>query len=173
MDMVYFGGSAVVGVIGWLTIFTTIIWPKLKQQSRVKQLKTLTAFHFFRYFGTTTLIVGLATRKLPSGFADPEAFGDLISLGLAYVAFVVLHRSKAENPPLLPAWIFNIVGLTDLLLAVGLGVSLVHSPGDLGLAYIIPTVYVPLLLVAHVYSLGVLGQRTSKKSMAIHQASAV
>jgi hypothetical protein len=54
-----------------------------------------------------------------------------------------------------------------------LGPSLVHDPGDLGLAYIIPTVYVPLLLTAHFYSLKVLSQRSSEKSMAIRQPSAV
>jgi hypothetical protein len=173
MDIVYFAGSAAAGIIGWATIFATIIWPKMKQQPRVQQLKILTAIHFFRYFATTLLIAGLVSRKLPSGFADPAAFGDLISLGLAYVAFIGLRRSKAGQPLLLPAWIFNVVGAADLLLAMVLGPSLVHDPGDLGLAYIIPTVYVPLLLTAHFYSLKVLSQRSSEKSMAIRQPSAV
>jgi hypothetical protein len=145
----------------------------MKQQPRVQQLRILTAIHFFRYFATTLLIAGLVSRKLPSGFADPAAFGDLISLGLAYVAFIGLRRSKAGQPLLLPAWIFNVVGAADLLLAMVLGPSLVHDPGDLGLAYIIPTVYVPLLLTAHFYSLKVLSQRSSEKSMAIRQPSAV
>jgi hypothetical protein len=173
MDIVYFAGSAAAGIIGWATIFATIIWPKMKQQPRVQQLKILTATHFFRYFATTLLIAGLVSRKLPSGFADPAAFGDLISLGLAYVAFIGLRRSKAGQPLLLPVWIFNVVGAADLLLAMVLGPSLVHDPGDLGLAYIIPTVYVPLLLTAHFYSLKVLSQRSSEKSMAIRQPSAV
>jgi hypothetical protein len=173
MDIVYFAGSAAAGIIGWATIFATIIWPKMKQQPRVQQLRILTAIHFFRYFATTLLIAGLVSRKLPSGFADPAAFGDLISLGLAYVAFIGLRRSKAGQPLLLPAWIFNVVGAADLLLAMVLGPSLVHDPGDLGLAYIIPTVYVPLLLTAHFYSLKVLSQRSSEKSMAIRQPSAV
>jgi hypothetical protein len=172
MEMVYFAGSAVAGIIGWATIFATIIWPKMKQQQRVQQLKTLTAIHFFRYFATTLLIAGLVSSKLPSGFADPAAFGDLISLGLAYVAFIGLQRSSGEKPLLLPVWIFNIVGAADLLLAMVLGPALIRNPGDFGVAYIIPTVYVPLLLVAHFYALRVLGQRSGEKSMAIHQASA-
>jgi hypothetical protein len=163
MDLIYFGGSAVAGIIGWATIFATIIWPKMGQQPRVEQLKILTAINFFRYFATTILIIGLVSRKLPSGFADPAAFGDLISLGLAYIAFIGLQRSKAEKPMLLPVWIFNIVGAADLLLALVLGPALIHDPGDLGLSYIIPTVYVPLLLVAHFYSLKVLSQHSSEK----------
>ena len=163
MDLIYFGGSAVAGIIGWATIFATIIWPKMRQQPTVEQLKILTAINFFRYFATTTLIIGLVSRKLPSGFADPAAFGDLISLGLAYIAFIGLQRSKAAKPLLLPVWIFNIVGAADLLLALVLGPALIRDPGDLGLAYIIPTVYVPLLLVAHFYSLKILSQRSSEK----------
>src|SRR6516225_5547113 len=166
MDLIYFGGSAVAGIIGWATIFATIIWPKLRRQPRVEQLKILTAINFFRYFATTTLIIGLVSRKLPSGFADPAAFGDLISLVLAYVAFIGLQRSKAGKPLLLPVWIFNIVGAADLLLAAVLGPALIHHPGDFGLAYIIPTVYVPLLLVAHFYALKVLSQRSSEQSVA-------
>lgn len=172
MEIIYFGGSAVAGTIGCATIFATIIWPKLKQQPRVQQLKTLTAIHFFRYFATTLLIVGLVSSRLPSGFADPAAFGDLISLGLAYVAFIGLQRSSAGKPLLLPVWIFNIVGAADLLLAMFLGPALIRNPGDFGLAYIIPTVYVPLLLVAHFYALKVLGQRSNEKVTAVHQASA-
>jgi hypothetical protein len=170
MDLVYFGGSAAAGIIGWATIFATIIWPKMKRQPRVQQLKTLTSFHFFRYFATTLLIAGLVSRKLPSGFAYPAAFGDLISLGLAYIAFIGLQRAKADKLPLVRVWIFNIVGAADLLLAMALGPALIRDPGDFGLAYIIPTVYVPLLLVAHLYAMKVLSQRSSEKSVAIHQS---
>ena len=166
MDLIYFGGSAAAGIIAWATIFAGIIWPKMKRQPRVQQLKTLTAVHFFRYFATTALIVGLVSRKLPSGFADPAAFGDLISLGLAYIAFIGLQRSKAGNPLLFPVWIFNIVGAADLLLAIVLGPLLIHDPGDLGLSYIIPTVYVPLLLVAHFYAMKVLSRRPGEEGAA-------
>ena len=172
MGLIYFGGSAAAGIIGWATIFAAIIWPTMKQQPRVQQLKILTAASFFRYFATTFLIAGLVSHKLPSGFADPAAFGDLISLGLAYVAFIALQRSTAEKPLLLPVWVFNIVGAADLLLAMVLGPALVRDPGDFGLAYIVPTVYVPLLLVAHFYSLRILSQRSREKSAAIHQVSA-
>jgi hypothetical protein len=172
MDLIYFAGSAVAGIVAWATIFATIIWPRMKRQPRVQQLKTLTALHFFRYFATTLLIAGLVSRKLPAGFADPAAFGDLISLVLAYVAFIGLQRSMADRPLLFPVWIFNVVGAADLLLALVLGPALIHDPRDLGLGYIIPTVYVPLLLVAHFYAMRVLSQRPSEKSMAIYQTSA-
>ena len=100
--IVYFGMSVALGLVAWFTIFATIIWPKMKSQPKIQQLKSLTAISFFRYFATTFLIVGLVTRKLPAGFADPAAFGDLIALVLAYIAFIGLQRSRAERPRLLP-----------------------------------------------------------------------
>src|SRR5262249_27990437 len=128
--------------------------------------------HFFRYFATTLLIAGLVSRKLPAGFADPAAFGDLISLGLAYIAFIGLQRSRAEKPTLLPVWVFNIIGAAGWLLGLVLGPALIRDPGDFGLAYIVPTVYVPLLLVSHFYAMKVLSQRSAQKSPVVHRASA-
>ena len=72
---------------------------------------------------------------------------------------------------LLPVWIFNIVGAADLLLAIVLGPALLRDPGDMGLGYIIPTVYVPLLLVAHFYAMKTLNKRPSEKRAAIRQTS--
>ena len=106
----------------------------------------------------TFLIVGLVTRKLPAGFANPAAFGDLIALVLAYIAFIGLQRSRAERPRLLPVWILNVVGTADLLFAFATAPFLIKDPGSFGLTYIIPTVYVPLLLTAHFYAFKVLAQ---------------
>jgi hypothetical protein len=69
-------------------------------------------------------------------------------------------------------WIFNIVGAADLLLAMVLGPLLVRDPGDFGLSYIIPTVYVPLLLVAHFYAFKVLSRRSREDSQAVTFPSA-
>jgi hypothetical protein len=57
---------------------------------------------------------------LPSVFADPAAFGDLVSLALAYIAFIGPRNSRAEKPLLFPLWISDIAGAADLLLAVDL-----------------------------------------------------
>jgi hypothetical protein len=172
MSIIYFGGSAVAGIVAWATIFGTLIWPRMKAQPPVQQLKNLTAIHFFRYFATALLITGLVSAKLPSGFAYPAAFGDLISLALAYVAFAGLQRSWPERRSMSLTWLFNIIGTTDLLMALVLGPALIRDPGDLGAGYIIPTVYVPLLLVAHYYALRVLSHRSSTPGVATRQVSA-
>lgn len=151
-DLIYFGMSVVAGLFAWFTIFAALIWPKLKALSPGHRLKTLTAVHLFRYFGTTFLMVGLVVHKLPVGFADPAAFGDLTALVLAYIAFITLQRSNAESAPGVWVWLFNVIGVADLLFAFVVGPLLIKNIGDFGVTYLIPTLYVPLLLVAHYYS---------------------
>lgn len=157
MDRLYFGISVVAGFVGWFTIFNTLIWPKLKTQSKAQILKSLAAAHLFRYFGTTFLIVGLVVRELPAEFAVPAAFGDLVTVLFAYMAFVTLQRSR-DNSRLFSVWLFNVFGTADLLLALMLGALLV-KPADLGFAYSIPIFYVPMLLVTHFYSFKTLVKR--------------
>jgi hypothetical protein len=160
--IIYFALSVAAGLVAWFTIFAVFVWPKMRTQPKTQQLKALTAIHFFRYFGTTFLITGLVVHKLPAAFAEPAAFGDLLAVVLAYIAFVGLLRSRAGKTYLAPVWIFNILGTADLLLAAVTGPLLLKNIGDLGLTYIIPTVYVPLLLVAHFYAFKVLAQHSSK-----------
>ena len=152
--------SAALGIIGWSVIFATLVWPKMKSQPRVWRLKLLTTIHFFRYLATTMLMVGLVVQKLPGGFANPAAFGDLATLLLAYVAFIVLQRTHDNNAKLSSVWLFNIFGTLDLLLAAVLGPILIKDPANFGSAYFIPTLYVPLLFVAHFYAFKTLKERS-------------
>jgi hypothetical protein len=159
MDLLYFAMSAALGIIGWSVIFATLVWPKMKNQSRVWRLKLLTATHFFRYFGTTMLITGLVVQKLPTGFANPAAFGDLITVLLAYIAFIALQRSRDDNARFPTVWLLNIFGTADLLLAAILGPVLIKDPANFGFTYFIPTFYVPLLFVTHFYAFKTLKER--------------
>jgi hypothetical protein len=52
-----------------------------------------------------------------------------------------------------------------LILAAVMGPVLIHDIGNFGLTYIIPTVYVPLLLTAHFYAFKVLSQRGREVSL--------
>ena len=70
------------------------------------------------------------------------------------------------------AWIFNVVGSADLLLAVVLGPVLIQDPGELRISYIIPTVYVPLLLVAHFYAFKILRPGTQESAACQRESTA-
>jgi hypothetical protein len=64
---------------------------------------------------------GQAGSQVPSGVADPRAFGEPISLALAHIGLIGLRNSRAGKPLLFPLWISGIVGAADLLLAMVLG----------------------------------------------------
>jgi len=120
-------------------------------------LQALIAAQTFRILGVIFLVAWSA-GTLPGGFALPAGIGD-VAVGLAapFVATAVARRR-----PLAVAWIWNIVGVADLILAVTSGV--LRSGGPLGLLAgpittnavaryplsLIPSFGVPLALLLHV-----------------------
>jgi hypothetical protein len=95
---------------------------------------------------------------LPGGFALPAAIGDrAVGLTAPLVATAVVRRR-----PIRLAWIWNVLGTADLIIAVTLGV--LHGGPPLGLLAgatttnavahyplsLIPTFGVPLALLLHV-----------------------
>ena len=100
--------------------------------------------------------------KLPALFAVPAGFGDI---AVAIAALRIAHGAGGEPHPRALLW-FTLLGIADLVSALTLGaltgfLQIVHTNppatlnADLPLA-LIPTVGVPLLLVMHLSSLGVL-----------------
>jgi hypothetical protein len=103
--------------------------------------------HVFRFVGASFLIPGVAGPALSRAFAEPAAYGDLVTVGLAWLALVLGGRHIAR----LALWGFNLWGTFDLLFAFYQGLVAVGiQPSSLGAAYFIPTVLVPLLLCTHV-----------------------
>jgi hypothetical protein len=91
---------------------------------------------------------------LPAVFAGPAAYGDLVAGLLALGTIVALRARAAAAIPL--AWVFNVVGLLDLVHAFYQGLT--HDV-QLGAAYVIPTFIVPALVVTHVMMLAMLARR--------------
>jgi hypothetical protein len=84
---------------------------------------------------------------LPMAFAAPAAYGDLVAVGLAWLA-LAFGRHPASRVVL---WVFNIWGTFDLLFAFYHGAfDPVFHTSSLGATFYIPTVFVPLLLCTHV-----------------------
>src|SRR5262249_12203987 len=101
--------------------------------------------HSFRFIGLAFLVPGVVAPELSVAFARPAAYGDLIAAVLALLALACL-RSRWGMPLV---WVFNLWGTADLLYAFYQGNAVGFAPGQLGAAYFIPTVIVPLLLITH------------------------
>ena len=101
--------------------------------------------------GMVFLVPTVVGSALPAAFAVPAAYGDLVA-GLLALATLVALRARA--PIALPlAWLFNVVGLVDLINAFYQGLR--HDV-QLGAAYFIPTFVVPALVITHVMMLRML-----------------
>lgn len=150
-----FGLQLSLSLVVWGLIAKWLLTPWLETQSRHQALFWLTLPHAFRYMGMVFLVPGIVAQPLPESFANPAAYGDLISALLALLALSALRTGRTSA--LLLVWIFNIVGTVDLLNAL----SHADVAPDLGAAWYIPTLFVPLLLVSHYMIFGRLIQRKS------------
>jgi len=102
--------------------------------------------HSTRHLGMMFLSRGATYPGLPSQFAYPAAFGDLITAILAFAAIpLVLRGSRLARPGV---WVFNIFGTLDLLAAIT-SATIYNAPVAMGPTYWIPAFWVPLLLVTH------------------------
>jgi hypothetical protein len=144
--LAFFGISVALSFVAWGIIAARYLWPALRSQSRVRALRPLLLLHSFRFIGLAFLVPGVVSPDLPAALARPAAYGDLIAAVLALLALSGLQSSLG----IVLVWVFNLWGSADLLYAfyqglIGVGLE----PGQLGAAYFIPTVLVPLLLITH------------------------
>ena len=101
--------------------------------------------HSFRFIGLAFLVPGVVSPDLPSAFAHSAAYGDIVAATLALLSL----PSLPGGPGVVLAWGFNIWGTADLLNAFYQANHAGLLAGQLGAAYFIPTLLVPLLLVTH------------------------
>jgi hypothetical protein len=136
------------GYLAWALCITTYIWPRLRAMDRVEAQRAIATFNSFRFFGLVFLLPGFVGPNLPQGFATPVAYGDLATALLAILALLTV-RVRFLFWPLV--WVFNLVGLADLVNATvrAVSVNLPSVAGQLGAAYAIPMLYVPALFWMH------------------------
>lgn len=140
-----FGVSVAFGFVAWAVVTALYIWPKLQTRSRIETLRPLLVLHGFRFVGLSFLVPGVVSPDLPIAFARDAAYGDIIAALLALLTLGAL-RSRAG---IALAWVFNVWGSIDLFNAFYQANDAGLTPGQLGAAYYIPTVIVPLLLITH------------------------
>jgi hypothetical protein len=137
------------GYAAWLLCFAAYIWPRLKAADPVDAQRAIATLHSFRFFGLVFILPGVVSPDLPQSFAAPAAYWDFATGVLAMLALLAV-RVRPLFWGLVVA--FNAVGLIDLVRdyyeAVQLGLP--ERAGELGAAYAIPVLYVPLLMITHV-----------------------
>jgi hypothetical protein len=122
------------------------IRPWLKTKPRTTALSILIFPQTFRFIGVTLLVPGVVEPGLPEAFAQPTAIGDSVTTALAWLSLLALRAGWRFAIP--AVWVFNLVGLGDLILNLSRGVRL-HVASQLGAAWVGPAFVVPGMLVIH------------------------
>ena len=146
LQQMLFGLSVTFSLVAWSLVARDFVWPALNDRSRADALRPLLILQSFRFVGLSFLIPGVVSPDLPVAFAAPAAYGDLVAMLFALLAFAALRNRFG----VVLVWLFGIWGTADLLYAFFNGYRVDLQPGHLGAAFYIPTVVVPLLLVTHV-----------------------
>jgi len=152
LPQVIFPIHLVLGYVACLLCFVVYMLPWLKAMRRIEAQRVIATVHSFRFFGLVFILPGVVGPNLPASFAAFAAYGDFAAGLLA-----ILVLLTARNRPLFWSFVvaFNLVGAADILLdyyhAIRIGLPAVA--GQLGAAYWIPVLYVPMLMITHVLAL--------------------
>jgi hypothetical protein len=160
-QMIWFFVSIAFSLIAWGIVTARYIWPKLRLRPRAEALQPLLILHSFRFIGLSMLVPGVVSTDLPSAFAHPAAYGDIIAAILALVSLLLLPRAAGVAV----AWIFNIWGAADLFNAFYQANHAGLLAGQLGAAFFLPTLIVPLLLITHGLAFRILVQHQPEPAM--------
>jgi hypothetical protein len=153
--------SIAFSVVAWSVVTSRYIWPRLRRRERSDALEPLLIVHSFRFLGLSFFVPGVVSADLPAAFAHSAAYGDIIAATLALLSLVT--QSRGIGVPL--AWVFNLWGTADLLNAFYQANSAGLLPGQLGAAYFIPTLVVPMLLITHGVMFRILLQHQSEAAV--------
>jgi hypothetical protein len=170
-----FRGQLVFAYLPAALLVGTFVLPWLRGMEHVRAQRIIATFHSFRYVGLIFIVPGVVGSSIPPAFAAPAAFGDLATSVLAIMTLLTVrfHRVFWSF-----AVAFNLVGLYDLTSAYvhGNASGLAPAAGQLGAAYFIPILYVPLLMLTHLVALYLMIealQRRSQRAAAAATAGAV
>jgi hypothetical protein len=150
------------GYVPWLLLFGAYAWPRLRSMDRVAAQRVIATLHSFRFFGLVFIVPGVVGPNLPAGWATFAAYGDFATGLLAMLALLTL-RIRPLFWLLVVA--FNLVGAADILVDYyhGNQLGLPALAGQLGAAYAIPIIYVPLLMITHVAAFRLLPDSRASK----------
>src|SRR5215471_15701008 len=111
--------------------------------------RAIATLHSFRFFGLVFILPGVVSPDLPASFAGFAAYWDLAT---GVLAMLVLLTVRIR--PLFWTFVvaFNLVGAVDLIVDYyhAIMAGLPPIAGQLGATYVIPIIYVPLLMITHV-----------------------
>ena len=136
----------VLGFLTWAVFVLIYWWPALKIADKRQALRSIAMLNAFRFEGLLFLMPAFVGSNLPADFAVPAAYGDLATSLLA-VASILTYRW--ERIALILTILYTVLGAADLINNIYRTIALNIEPASFGIAYLIPILYVPILLIMH------------------------
>ena len=137
--------SILFSFVAWGVVARSVILPNLRRRQRSEALRPLLMFHSLRFVGLAFLVPGVVSPDLPAAFAEGAAYGDIVAAALALLTLALLPGRLG----IVAAWVFNLWGIADILHANYDGIRLGVQAGQMGAAYFLPTLIVPLFVITH------------------------
>ena len=158
-----FSLHVVLGYLAWMLCFAVYLFPRLAAIDKLNAQRAIATLHSFRFFGLVFLLPGFVGHNLPASFATSAAYGDFATGILALLALLTVRAR-----PLFWFFVtaFNLTGAIDLVSAYyhGSVMGLPALSGELGAAYPIVILYVPVLMITHVFAFYLLIRPKTLKS---------
>lgn len=128
--------------------------PRITKSNQYEVLAILLIVNVFRYLPLSLYMPGQVSPDFPEHVKEIVAHGDFVSGVLAFISLLLL---KSKNKLAIPfVWIFSIVSILDMILALYFAMSEKVYELPLGVNYFTVAVYVPMLMVAQVIILKLL-----------------
>jgi hypothetical protein len=160
-QMIWFFVSIAFSFIAWGMVTARYAWPEIRRRQRTEALRLLLTLHSFRFIGLAFLVPGVVSPDLPPAFAHAAAYGDIIAAILALLSLLLLPSAAGVAV----AWIFSFWGSADILNAFYQANHAGLFAGQLGAAFFLPTLVVPLLLITHGLGFRILLQHQPEPAM--------
>jgi hypothetical protein len=144
MPLLAFQGLA--SLAAYAAIGFWFVAPWLDAKPTRTALSLLVLPQLFRHIGVTLLVPEVVDPTFPAEMAQRTAAGDVLTAALAWGALLALRTGWRHAIP--AVWVFNTVGLADMLMNLANGVRL-QVADHLGSAWFGIAFVVPLMLTVH------------------------
>ena len=172
------GAATIVPVVAFAICY--LRWAEFRQIVLAANLRILILAQAWRVGGVVFLIL-YRQGVLPGVFAIPAGWGDIAIGATAPILAWAISSRRTFPKRIFVLW--NVLGMLDLVMAVTLGILASASPlgiwaeeittqamGTFPLS-LIPTFFVPLLIMLHLISLGYIGYETVRPWSATNASS--
>jgi hypothetical protein len=145
----------ILGYVAWLSCFRLYLLPRFKSVTRFEAHRAIAVLHSFRFIGLVFILPGVIGPNMLTDFPSFCIYGAYGDLATGLLAMLAVAAAKKRRAFWFFTVAFNLVGAADFIgdyyLAIRTGVN--ASAGELGSAYFIPVVFVPILAITHALAL--------------------